>query len=285
MIDVGDKMDGILLVNKPAGMTSHDVVMKMRRILKTKKVGHCGTLDPDATGVLVICVNKATKAIQFLTADHKEYIATLSLGKATDTYDASGKVTQIKEFKGIENVQQVFASFLGKQKQLPPMYSAIKINGKKLYEYARENKEVKVEPRDIEIKELEILKIEDNEIQFRVACSKGTYIRSLCVDIAEKLGYPGHLKTLIRTKSGHFCLEDCYSLEDIEKNQFKMITMNEAFSSFPKIVINDEKIVIHGKMIKSDIDHEVAVYDQNGNLLAIYGPNGHGYLKSIRGLF
>lgn len=277
-------MDGILLIHKQSGMTSHDVVMKIRRLLKTKKVGHCGTLDPDATGVLVICVNKATKAIQFLTADSKEYIATLSLGCSTDTYDASGKVLEEKVFTGIGNVEEVLQSFIGKQKQLPPIYSAIKVNGKKLYEYARENKEVEIQPRDIEIKEIELLKVENNEITFRVLCSKGTYIRSLCVDVASKLGYPGHMKSLIRSQSGDFKLEDCFSLEDVENGNYKLISMDDAFASFDRIVV-DEKIVIHGKMIQSDINHEVAVYSYEGKLLAIYGPNGEGYLKSIRGLF
>ncbi|MEE0966536.1 MAG: tRNA pseudouridine(55) synthase TruB [Bacilli bacterium] len=277
-------MDGILLINKTTGMTSHDVVMKIRKLLKTKKVGHCGTLDPDATGVLVICVNKATKAIQFLTADSKEYIATLSLGKSTDTYDASGKVLEEKEFNGIKNLEEVLNSFVGKQKQLPPIYSAIKVNGKKLYEYARENKEVEIKPRDIEIKEIELLKVEDNEITFRVLCSKGTYIRSLCVDIANKLGYPGHMKSLMRSQSGDFKLEDCFTLEDVEQGNYRLISMDEAFTSFDKMVV-DEKIVIYGKTIKSDIDHNVAVYSEEGKLLAIYGPDGKGYLKSIRGLF
>ena len=277
-------MDGILLINKTTGMTSHDVVMKIRKLLKTKKVGHCGTLDPDATGVLVICVNKATKAIQFLTADSKEYIATLSLGKSTDTYDASGKVLEEKEFNGIKNLEEVLNSFVGKQKQLPPIYSAIKVNGKKLYEYARENKEVEIKPRDIEIKEIELLKVEDNEITFRVLCSKGTYIRSLCVDIANKLGYPGHMKSLMRSQSGDFKLEDCFTLEDVEQGNYHLISMDDAFTSFDKMVV-DEKIVIYGKTIKSDIDHNVAVYSEEGKLLAIYGPDGKGYLKSIRGLF
>lgn len=280
----GDKMDGILLINKTTGMTSHDVVMKIRKLLKTKKVGHCGTLDPDATGVLVICVNKATKAIQFLTADSKEYIATLSLGKSTDTYDASGKVLKEKEFNGIKNLEEVLNSFVGKQKQLPPIYSAIKVNGKKLYEYARENKEVEIKHRDIEIKEIELLKVEDNEITFRVLCSKGTYVRSLCVDIANKLGYPGHMKSLMRSQSGDFKLEDCFTLEDVEQGNYRLISMDEAFTSFDKMVV-DEKIVIYGKTIKSDIDHNVAVYSEEGKLLAIYGPDGKGYLKSIRGLF
>lgn len=277
-------MDGILLIHKEAGMTSHDVVMKIRKILQTKKVGHCGTLDPDATGVLVICVNKATKAIQFLTADSKEYIATLSLGKSTDTYDASGKIIEEKDFTGIDNVKEVLASFVGRQSQIPPIYSAIKVNGKKLYEYARGNKEVEITPRDIEIKEIELLDIQENEIVFRVLCSKGTYIRSLCVDIASKLGYPGHMKSLIRSRSGNFDLENCYYLEDVENGNYKLISMEEAFSSFDRIEV-DEKIVIHGKKIKSDIDHEVAVYGYDGKLLAIYGPDGEGNLKSIRGLF
>lgn len=277
-------MDGILLIHKEAGMTSHDVVMKVRKLLHTKKVGHCGTLDPDATGVLVLCVNKATKAIQFLTADSKEYIAVLSLGKSTDTYDASGKVVEEKEFTGIDRVKEVLDSFIGKQSQVPPIYSAIKINGKKLYEYARENKEVDIQPRDIEIKELELLDIKDNEITFRVLCSKGTYIRSLCVDIACKLGYPGHMKSLIRSQSGDFKLEECYRLEDVENGHFQLVSMDEAFAHFDRIEV-DESIVIHGKKIKSDIDHEVAVYSYEGKLLAVYGPDGEGYLKSIRGLF
>ena len=138
-------MDGILLINKPAGMTSHDVVNYIRRLLHTKKVGHCGTLDPDATGVLVLCIGKATKALQFLTSEEKEYIATLSLGKSTDTYDASGTVLETKEFQGADHVEEVLLSFLGAQKQMPPIYSAIKVNGKKLYEYARNGEDVHIE--------------------------------------------------------------------------------------------------------------------------------------------
>ena len=209
-------MDGILLINKEKNMTSHDVVNKVRRVFQTKKVGHCGTLDPDATGVLVLCVGKATKALQFLTSEEKQYIATLTLGTSTDTYDASGVVLEEKEFTGVTNVKEVLNSFIGKQKQVPPIYSAIKVNGKKLYEYARNNQEVHIEPRDIEILDIELLEIKDNTIQFKVDCSKGTYIRSLCVDIAKKLGYPGHMSDLIRSRSGAFKLEDCYTLEQLE---------------------------------------------------------------------
>lgn len=279
------KLDGILLVHKSAGMTSHDVVFKVRKILQTKKVGHCGTLDPDATGVLVLCVGKATKAIQFLTSEQKEYIATLSLGKSTDTFDASGVVMDEKEFIGVENVDEVLQSFVGKQKQMPPIYSAIKVNGKKLYEYARNNEEVKIEPRDVTILEIELLKQVDNEITYRCLCSKGTYIRSLCVDIAKKLGYPGHMSQLIRSQSGSFFLDDCVTLEDIEKGHYKMLSLEEAFASFEHFVVEDETIVYHGKMIKSDIDHQVVVVNRDGKILAVYGPNGQGYLKNIRGLF
>lgn len=278
-------MDGILLINKPSGMTSHDVVNKVRRVLHTKKVGHCGTLDPDATGVLVLCVGKATKALQFLTSERKEYIANLSLGVSTDTYDASGRVVEQKKFEGVHHVDEVLQSFIGKQMQVPPIYSAIKVNGKKLYEYARQNQEVHIEPREIEIMKIALLNQNDNEIQFKVLCSKGTYIRSLCVDIAHQLGYPGHMKSLIRSQSGHFDLKNCYSLEEIEKGEFQMLSLEEAFSHFDHYVVDDENIVIHGKLIQSDIDHQVVVVNTKGKVLAVYGPNGQGYLKSIRGLF
>lgn len=278
-------MDGILLVNKPSGMTSHDVVNHIRKVLHTKKVGHCGTLDPDATGVLVLCVGKATKALQFLMSEEKEYIATLSLGTSTDTYDSSGVVIESKEFVGVENVEKVLDSFLGKQMQMPPIYSAIKVNGKKLYEYARNQEEVKIEPREIEIKEIELLKQENHMIQIRVICSKGTYIRSLCVDIAKELGYPGHMSHLIRKRSGHFDLKNCYDLKDIENGHFQMLSLEEAFKSFEHYVIDDENIVYHGKRMKSDIDHQVVVVNSQGKVLAVYGPDGTGFLKSIRGLF
>ena len=211
-------MDGIILINKPLNCTSHDVVNKVRKICHTKKVGHCGTLDPLASGVLVLCINKATKALQFITSEDKEYIATITLGKATDTYDLEGKITSEKEYQNdltLKQVEETIKTFLGKQKQVPPIYSAIKVNGKKLYEYARNNEKVEIEPRDIEIYSLELLSFEKNEIKIRTHCSKGTYIRSLCVDIASALGYPGVMSSLIRTKSGHFALEDCITLEDL----------------------------------------------------------------------
>lgn len=280
-------MDGILLINKPSGYTSHDVVNVLRKHLHTKKVGHCGTLDPDATGVLVVCVNKATKVLQFLTADTKEYIATLSLGKATDTYDASGTITDEKEYTTISNeeITKVIHSFLGAQKQVPPMYSAVKINGKKLYEYARAGKTITVEPRDVTIKEIEVLNIQDNEITFRVVCSKGTYIRSLCVDIAKALGYPGHMASLIRSASGQFMLDTCYTLEEVEKGEFTLLSIDEALSTYPKICVEDENIVFHGKKIESNATGLTVICNKDGHALAMYQPDGNGYLKNVRGLW
>lgn len=278
-------MDGLLIIDKPQKMTSHDVVNVVRKTLHTKKVGHAGTLDPDATGVLVVCVNKATKALQFLSAESKEYIATLALGEATDTYDASGKVTEKKEFTGYDHLDEVIKQFTGDLMQVPPMYSAIKVHGKKLYEYAREGKSVEVEPRKVHIDEIEVLCEENNLITMRVACSKGTYIRSLCHDMAQALGYPGHMSALRRIRSGDFKIADAITLDDLQAGKFKIMPLEEAFRSFDAIVLDDENIARNGKLINQDIDHQVAVYSREGKLLAIYGPDGKGHLKSLRGLF
>lgn len=277
--------DGLIIINKPAGYTSHDIVNIVRKTLHTKKVGHAGTLDPDATGVLVVAVNKATKALQFLTAENKEYIATLKLGIATDTMDASGTIQEEKPFTGYTDLKEVLDSFLGDSMQVPPMYSAIKINGKKLYEYAREGKEVKVDPRPIHIQEISLLKEDHDEITFRVHCSKGTYIRSLCYDIAKKLGYPGHMKTLIRSRSGDFDLSQSCTLDELKEGHYQMIALKDAFASMEHYVLEDESIALNGKRIDENYDHNIAVFNKNGDILAIYGPDGNGKMKSLRGLF
>lgn len=280
-------MDGIILINKPAGMTSHDVVNKLRKILHTKKVGHCGTLDPDATGVLVVCINKATKVLQFLTSESKEYVAILNLGVSTDTYDASGKVLETKEYQKIDDDKIIacLKSFIGKQEQKPPLYSAIKIKGKKLYEYARSGENVEVPTRVVTIDYIDVLEIKENLIKFKVGCSKGTYIRSLCFDIAAKLGYPGHMQDLIRTKSGKFTLNDCFTLEEIEAGKFNCLSIETALSDFKQLEVEDENIVYHGKKIKSDLNEQVVIVNRNKKILAVYGPDGNGYLKNIRGLW
>ena len=211
-------MDGLILINKQKGFTSHDVVNVIRKKLNTKKVGHTGTLDPNATGVLPILIEKGTKISKYLMEHDKTYIATLKLGEKTDTGDSEGQVIEEKSIpKDLrkEDINDVLQSFLGKQKQLPPMYSAIKINGKKLYEYAREGKEVKIEPRNIEIYKIELLEYQNNKIKFEVECSKGTYIRTLCEDISQKLGTVGYMEELQRTKVNTFKIEDSILLDDI----------------------------------------------------------------------
>ena len=281
-------MDGILLVHKPSGMTSHDVVFKIKKLLHIKKVGHCGTLDPNASGVLVLGINKATKLMQFLESNDKRYKAELSLGEATTTYDSEGSVTEKKEYQNditLHKLNEVVSSFVGNQKQIPPIYSAIKVNGKKLYEYARNKQEVEIKEREITIHQIRLESFVGNKISFIAHCSKGTYIRSLCIDIAAKLGYPGHMSDLVRLQSGIFSLDDCYSLEDIESGNFKLISMDDALSFMPSLVIEDEEIVYHGKLIASTFQEKVAIYNKEKKLLAVYEPNGDGFLKSVRGLW
>ena len=237
-------MEGILNVYKPKGLTSHDVVNKVRRLFNTKQVGHTGTLDPNAEGVLVVCLNQATKLVQFLEADIKKYRCELILGISTDTYDITGtKVEENKECIISENeIIETIKSFIGKQKQLPPIYSAIKVNGKKLYEYAHKNQEVAIVARDIEIYEIDnfssLTKDEYYHIYFDVLVSKGTYIRSLCFDIGKKIGIPSTMGELLRLQSGVFKLEDSYKLEDIENGKYELINMVDAISSIPKIDVN-----------------------------------------------
>lgn len=281
-------MEGVLIIHKEKHMTSHDVVGKLRRILKTKKIGHAGTLDPLATGVLVIGVGRGTKLLQFLMADKKVYRATLKLGQATTTYDLEGEITEVKEYQNDVTQEQVISvlhSFLGDSMQLPPIYSAIKKDGKPLYEYAREGKEVEIEARPIHISEIKLIEFINDEITFDVVCSKGTYIRSLCVDIASKLNYPGVMSHLLRIQSGMFTINDAVYLKDVEAGNYQMIAIDEALKAMPSLVVEDVNIVFHGKRIKSNINQEVAIYDQEGHLLAVYGPTGNGELKSIRGLW
>ena len=239
-------MDGIIIINKPKGYTSHDVVNKIRKIYNTKKVGHTGTLDPNATGVLPILIGKATKLSDYLMEHNKTYTATLKLG------DSEGNVVEIRnvpDFVGAKDfakITNILNSFLGKQLQTPPIYSAIKIQGKKLYEYARENKEVEIPKREIEIYSINLDSINDLEIKFTVTCSKGTYIRSLCEDIAFKLDTIGYMKELIRTRVNRFSIDDSYTIEQLEENieNVKIISIEELFKENEKIVLDDEKLTL-----------------------------------------
>ena len=229
-------MDAILLVNKDKDMTSRDVVNKLIKVFNTKRIGHTGTLDPIATGVLVVCIGKYTKLCDLLTSTYKEYIATIKLGIKTDTSDITGSIVEEKEYKvDKDKINEVLKSFLGKSTQQVPIYSAVKINGKKLYEYAREGIDIELQTREIDVKNIELLDYKDDEIVFKTTVSKGTYIRSLIEDICTKLGTVGTMSNLIRTKQGKFDIEDSYTLEDIEKGSYKVLSLEEVLSDLETI--------------------------------------------------
>ena len=263
-------MDGIILINKQKNYTSHDVVNKVKRITKSK-VGHTGTLDPNATGVLPLLLGNATKISKYLINHDKEYEVLLQLGTKTDTADAEGKIIEEKDVNidslSEENVKKVLSTFLGKQKQIPPMYSAIKVNGKKLYQYARQGQEVKIKPREIEIYEIKLINLDkkQKQISLVVSCSKGTYIRSLCEDIADRLGTVGFMKELNRTKVGEFNIKDCVTIEEFEekynKNDFSdIITIEEIFKENPKIELDNLNIKQYLNGVKIKVPAQDAVY-------------------------
>lgn len=239
-------MTGILIVDKPAGWTSHDVVAKLRRILGEKRIGHAGTLDPMATGVLPVFVGRATRAVEFMENADKEYLASLRLGLVTDTQDTSGTILEKRPVMcGRDDVAAALGGFRGETEQLPPMYSAIKINGKKLYEYARKGKEVERKPRRITISSLELEGERDGDFLLRVTCSKGTYIRVLCADIGERLGCGGAMSALTRTRVGAYRLEDAHALDDIinagrEGAESMMLGLESMFMEYPAAVADAE---------------------------------------------
>ena len=267
-------MNGVLLINKPKDYTSRDVVNKLTKLLNTKKIGHTGTLDPLATGVLVICIGKSTKLCDLLTSKYKEYIATIKLGIKTDTLDTMGTVLEEREVPLYteKEIINVLNSFLGKSIQETPIYSAVKVNGRKLYEYAREGKSVELPKREIDIKSIELLSYKDNEIVFRTTVSKGTYIRALINDISLKLNTIGTMSNLIRTKQGEFTLEDCYNLEDVETNNYQLLTNEEVLSNLETIDINDELLipVNNGAVINKIFKNNIACLRHNNKIIAIY---------------
>ena len=263
-------MDGIILINKQKNYTSHDVVNKVKKITKSK-VGHTGTLDPNATGVLPLLLGNATKISKYLINHDKEYEVLLQLGTKTDTADAEGKIIEEKDVNidslSEENVKKVLSTFLGKQKQIPAMYSAIKVNGKKLYQYARQGQEVEIKPREIEIYEIKLINLDkkQKQISLVVSCSKGTYIRSLCEDIADRLGTVGFMKELNRTKVGEFNIKDCVTVEEFEekynKNDFSdIITIEEIFKENPKIELDNLNIKQYLNGVKIKVPVQDAVY-------------------------
>lgn len=283
-------INGIINVYKEKGFTSHDVVAKLRGILKQKKIGHTGTLDPDATGVLPVCLGKATKLCDMLTDKDKTYEAVLLLGTTTDTEDITGTVIETKEVNiAKEKIESTILSFLGSYEQVPPMYSALKVNGKKLYELAREGKVIERQARKVSIHEIEILEIdlEKNEVRIRVSCSKGTYIRSLCRDIGEQLQCGGCMKSLIRTKVSRFLIEDSLTLSQIEEivkegnENHYILPIEDMFLEYDKVVVLEEfnKLVYNGNQIfESNLQHteksnwtpSVRVYDSMDQFIGIY---------------
>ena len=248
-------MDGIIVINKPKGYTSHDIVSKVKKITR-EKVGHTGTLDPNATGVLPLLIGKGTKLSKYLINHDKKYLVTLKLGEKTDTADVEGNIVEEKkvDLTNLEqqNVVNVLNAFIGKQEQVPPMYSAIKIKGKKLYEYARSGEKIDVLPRNIEIYNIKLIKIDNKkfEIIFEVSCSKGTYIRSLCEDIAIKLNTLGYMKELKRIQVGYFNIENSITIEELEKNINNKEFIKNNFISFERVLKENKNIILNKKMLK-----------------------------------
>ena len=283
-------MDGIFNIYKEKGFTSHDVVAIVRRTIHMKKVGHTGTLDPDAEGVLPVCVGKATKLSDVIMDGRKSYRAMLRLGITTTTEDASGEVLETKEVDFNEDkIREDVASFIGRLEQVPPMYSAVKVNGKKLYELAREGKEIERKSRTIEVYDIRIRQfLPPDRVEIDVDCSKGTYIRTLCSDIGKALGCGGHMAELLRTRTGAFSLENAIKLDELkalaeqEKAEEVLLTMEEALEDFPMVKVSEksQKFLYNGGKIQERFLTEkpavltegeiVATYDHENNLVGLY---------------
>lgn len=259
---------GFLNINKPKGMTSHDVVYFVRKMLGLKQVGHSGTLDPLAEGVLVVGVGKATRLFEYLK-EEKEYIATLKFGYESETLDSEGECVKNEDFyPDEEKLKLVLNEFLGETEQVPPMYSAIKVGGKKLYEMARKGQKIEeIRPRKINIKNIELLEINENEAKIKVCCSKGTYVRSLVRDIAQKLGTTAIMSGLIRTKSGDFCIENSIELNEYtEKSDFENFLINPVeVLQYEKVDVTDEDV----KKIKNGVALDIEGLQDNSIVILI----------------
>ncbi len=266
-------MNGIVVVNKEKGYTSRDVVNVLNQVYHTKKIGHTGTLDPIATGVLVVCIGKYTKLVSHLTSYEKEYVATIQLGVCTDTLDTMGTILKQENPRVLteEEIRKVLNSFLGKSMQEVPKYAAVKIKGKKLYEYAREHIEVELPKREIEIKKITLLNYEENTITFSCTVSKGTYIRSLIKDICEKLGVLGTMSSLVRTKQGNFRIEESYTLEDIKKETIHPLQLEDIFS-YPIYSLTDSeyKKVKNGNSLELKETSPYVLLAYQKNVMALY---------------
>ncbi|MCR3922478.1 MAG: tRNA pseudouridine(55) synthase TruB [Firmicutes bacterium] len=269
-------MNGIINLLKPPGMTSHDVVAVIRRLTNVKRTGHTGTLDPGAAGVLPICVGQATRVAEYVLAMDKSYRAELTLGSATDTEDGSGKIVAERAVPAmtVVHIQTVLTQFLGKRMQTPPMYSAVRIDGEKLYERARRGETVERPARPIDIYQIELIRIGENTILFDVTCSRGTYIRTLCCEIAQALGTVGHMSYLIRTHVGPFQLEDALSLEECASRQAAgelenaMLSVDAALINLPMLSVSAEDAV----RVINGIAVPLPTIVAEGTLVRVYGP-------------
>lgn len=260
-------MDGIIVVNKPKGCTSHDIVYKVKKITNSK-VGHTGTLDPMATGVLPLLIGKGTLCSKYLINHDKIYQAKIQLGQKTDTADEEGEVVEEQKVGDLsqENVKQILNTFIGKQEQVPPMYSAIKVNGKKLYEYARKGQTVEIQPRQIEIYDIKLMKLNkgNNQLQFQVSCSKGTYIRSLCEDIAKRLGTVGYMCELNRVQVGDFNISNSVTVEELQEDKEAadrhLISLERLFENKPSINLNSRKLQLFLNGVQLTVQETDGVY-------------------------
>ena len=276
-------MNGILIVNKEAGYTSRDIVNLIGKKFNTRKVGHTGTLDPGATGVLVICIGKALKVCELLTSNDKEYIAGITLGIETDTLDMDGNIISTETVDIDEKkIKIAVDSFKGKYWQEVPKYSAVKVNGRKLYEYARKGEVVELPKKEVNIKKIEMIdkvKYHDGKVYFKIKCtvSKGTYIRSLVRDIGNKLGVMAVMNSLERTRQGKFNIDEAYTLEDIMNENYNIIRIEEALSEIPRIFVDDKEAfkIKNGVAIrKFDDTNQKFIFDKTGELLALYKNDG-----------
>lgn len=279
-------MDKLLLINKEMDMTSHDLVNIVRRSTRMKRVGHTGTLDPNATGLMLVAINKATKLVNYLQYDDKEYIFEMKLGLMSDTLDIWGTITEEVEAITVnrQELVEVLNSFLGKSMQTPPMYSALKVDGKKLYELARENITIDREEREINISEIELLDLNDT-IKVRVSCSAGTYVRSLIVDIAAKLNTIGIMTSLVRTRIGEFYLEDASSVEDIKNLKFNFIDPEDALNHYFKLEYPDKADIFNGRRIELDTKEDLVLITINNKSTAFYEREDNNTFKCKRGLW
>ncbi len=279
-------MNNILLVYKEKGMTSFDVIRELRKCFKIKAIGHCGTLDPNAEGLLIVLLGKATKLSQFIIDDHKEYLAKVKLGIMTDSLDIDGKI--IKEAKqeiSLDDLKELLAKFKGRLIQKPPIISAIKIKGKKLYEYHRENKEIKIPDREVYVYHNELITYDKNEFSFKTKVSKGTYIRSLVRDMLEAKNKFGILSDLLRISQGPHNINKAYRLDDIRKGNFKLLDPLEFMKEYyHEYITNKPDDIYNGKKIKINSNHQRLIISYDNKLIAIYEKDGE-YYRSLRGLF